>query len=101
MNWSSGGLAVEELPGLGVEVVELVLEDRDQVPWDVLVHLGIGRASRACPCPPGASSGATSSLCSAAIRSPADAAGAAVGSMAAILHKSRLGFGYLRPGGHA
>ena len=48
MNWSSGDLAVEEPAGLGVEVVELALEDRDHVPRDVLVDLGIGeRPARA------------------------------------------------------
>jgi hypothetical protein len=36
-----GRVAVEELPGLGVEVVELLLEDRDDVPGDVLVDLGV------------------------------------------------------------
>ncbi len=36
-----GGLTVEELAGLGVEVVELALEDRDHVPGDVLVDLGV------------------------------------------------------------
>ena len=41
MNWSSGVLAAQELAGLGVEVVELALEDRDHVPGDVLVDLGV------------------------------------------------------------
>jgi hypothetical protein len=36
-----GDLAPHELRGFGVEVVELSLEDRDRVPRDVLVHLGI------------------------------------------------------------
>ena len=36
-----GLLAVEEAAGLGVEVVELALDDRDQVPGDVLVDLGV------------------------------------------------------------
>ncbi len=34
-------LALQEAGGLGVEVVELALEDRDDVPGDVLEHLGI------------------------------------------------------------
>ena len=41
MNWSSGVSPVEELLGLGVEVVELALDDRDHVPGDVLVGLGV------------------------------------------------------------
>ena len=36
-----GRLAVEELAGLGVEVVELLLENRDDVPGHVLVDLGV------------------------------------------------------------
>ena len=36
-----GLLAAEEAGGLGVEVVELALEDRDDVPGDVLVDLGV------------------------------------------------------------
>ena len=39
MNWSSGS-RLEELAGLGVEVVELALEDRDHVPGDVLETSG-------------------------------------------------------------
>ena len=34
-------LALEEAGRLGVEVVELALEDRDHVPRDVLEHLGV------------------------------------------------------------
>ena len=41
MNSFSGGLAGEELLGLVVEVVELALDDRDDVPGDVLVGLGV------------------------------------------------------------
>ena len=41
MNSVLGRLAVEELVGLVVEVVELALEDRDDVPGDVLVDLGV------------------------------------------------------------
>ena len=41
MNCVSSVSPVEELAGLGVEVVELALEDRDHVPWHVLVDLGI------------------------------------------------------------
>ncbi len=41
MNSASVGLAVEELLGLVVEVVELALEDRDHVPRDVLDDLGV------------------------------------------------------------
>jgi hypothetical protein len=36
-----GRLALEELAGLGVEVVELPLDDRDHVARDVLVDLGV------------------------------------------------------------
>ena len=41
MNWSSVGVAREELLGLVVEVVELALEDRDDVPGHVLVDLRV------------------------------------------------------------
>ena len=41
MNWFSGSLAVEELAGFVVEVVELPLDDRDDVPGDVLVGLRV------------------------------------------------------------
>ena len=41
-----GRVAGEELGRLGVEVVELALEDRDHVPRDVLVDLGIGEGPR-------------------------------------------------------
>ena len=41
MNCSSVCSPREEAAGLGVEVVELALEDRDQVPGDVLVDLGV------------------------------------------------------------
>src|SRR5687768_2464467 len=37
-------LAVEEAARLRVEVVELPLEDRDDVPGDVLVDLGVGKS---------------------------------------------------------
>ena len=46
MNWSSAICAVEELARLGVEVVELALEDRDHVPGDVLVDLGVLERAR-------------------------------------------------------
>ena len=36
-----GLLAAHEPRGLGVEIVELALEDRDEVPGDVLVDLGV------------------------------------------------------------
>ena len=38
---SARGLALEELLGLVVEVVELALDDRDDVARDVLVGLGV------------------------------------------------------------
>ena len=41
MNSVLGRLAVEELLRLGVEVVELALEDRDDVAGDVVVDLGV------------------------------------------------------------
>ena len=41
MNWFSGQLAGEELLGFVVEVVELALDDRDDVPGDVLVGLRV------------------------------------------------------------
>ena len=41
MNWSSGSSLGEELLGFVVEVVELALDDRDDVPGDVLVGLGV------------------------------------------------------------
>ena len=41
MNWFSGSCAGEELLGFVVEVVELALDDRDDVPGDVLVGLRV------------------------------------------------------------
>ena len=41
MNSVFGDLAVEELLGFVVEVVELALDDRDDVPRDVLVGLRV------------------------------------------------------------
>ena len=41
MNSSSGDVAREEPAGLGLEVVELLLEDRDHVPGDVLHDLRV------------------------------------------------------------
>ena len=41
MNWFSASCAGEELLGFVVEVVELALDDRDDVPGDVLVGLGV------------------------------------------------------------
>ena len=44
-----GGVTREELRGLVVEVVELALEDRDDVPGDVLVDLGVVERPPALP----------------------------------------------------
>ena len=41
MNSVSVELPAQEALGLGVEVVELALEDRDDVAWDVLANLGV------------------------------------------------------------
>ena len=41
MNSSSAVWPSRNFVGLGVEVVELALEDRDDVPRDVLVDLGV------------------------------------------------------------
>ena len=41
MKRSSGVLTVQELARLGVEVVELALDDRDQVARDVVVDLRV------------------------------------------------------------
>ena len=74
MNWSSGVCRARNLLGLGVEVVELALDDRDHVPGDVLVDLGVlERAELALAVL--VLAGSTSSLCSAAIRSAAVASG--------------------------
>ena len=45
MNSSSGVSPARNFPGLRVEVVELALEDRNDVPGDVLVDLWIGQRS--------------------------------------------------------
>ena len=50
MNWSLGELAGEELLGFVVEVVELALDDRDDVPGDVLVGLRVLERAGAGPC---------------------------------------------------
>ena len=91
MNLSSGMLAPHEPGGLGVEVVELALDDRDHVAGDVLVDLGV--LERADPALAGLVLVADLQLVLGgdalgdAIRPPT-ACSTAVGSIGAVLHKS-------------